>query len=328
MSATVNNDGQHLKSKITLADKTQNLRTPDRRKPSTKTRNHPSGRSGNRAARVGRVSATSSQKSSEGVFVQSQNITPQRLVLDITDGTVLIGSDLHAWPSERLSTAFRAFVHFAKVMEPAAISLNGDLIDGASISRWPRIMWQAQPTVKQELEAAQEHLHQLTLAAPRHCELFAAIGNHDARFDAKLAASCPEFENVRGFRLCDHFSDRWQWSWSVWINDSVVVKHRFKGGVHATHNNTVNSGRTTVTGHLHSLKVTPFSDYSGMRWGVDTGTLSDPNGAHAAYAEGNPLNHRSGFIVLTFNGGRLMWPEIVSVIDDNHVDFRGEIIEV
>jgi hypothetical protein len=254
--------------------------------------------------------------------------TSQRLDFELTDGTVLIGSDLHAWPAERLSTTFRAFVHFAKVLEPAAIILNGDLIDGVSISRWPRIMWQAQPTVKQELEAAQECLHQLTLAAPKHCSLFVTIGNHDARFDAKLAASCPEFENVRGFNLRDDFSDRWQWGWSVWINDSVVIKHRYKGGIHATHNNVLNSGKTIVTGHLHSLKVTPFSDYSGMRWGVDTGTLSDPNGAHAAYAEGNPLNHRSGFIVLTFTDGRLMWPEIVSVIGDNHVDFRGEIIEV
>jgi hypothetical protein len=200
--------------------------------------------------------------------------TPQRFNFELIDGTVLIGSDLHAWPGERLSTAFRAFVHFAKVMEPAAIILNGDLIDGASISRWPRIMWQAQPTVKQELEAAQECLHELTLAASKHCDLFLTIGNHDARFDAKLTASCPEFENVRGFRLCDHFSDRWQWSWSVWINDSVVVKHRYKGGIHATHNNVLNSGKTIVTGHLHSLKVTPFSDFSGLRWGVDTGTLS------------------------------------------------------
>jgi hypothetical protein len=238
-------------------------------------------RSTRRSARAGKVSGTDTQKPlklvSKNFLGEKIQQTPQRLDFEIPDtGVVLVGSDLHAWPAERLSSAFRAFVKFAKVMEPASIILNGDLIDGASIGRWPRIMWQAQPSVKQELEAAQECLHLLTLAAPRHCDLFVTIGNHDARFDAKLAASCPEFENVRGFRLCDHFSDRWQWSWSVWINDSVVVKHRYKGEIHAAHNNVLNSGKTIVTGHLHSLKVTPFSDYSGMRWGIDTGTLSDP----------------------------------------------------
>ena len=63
------------------------------------------------------------------------------------------------------------------------------------------------------------------------------------------------------------------------VNGNVVIKHRMKGGIHAAHKNTLHAGTTMVTGHLHSLKVTPFSDYNGTRWGVDTGT---PKAAIAA----------------------------------------------
>ena len=109
-----------------------------------------------------------------------------------------------------------------------------------------------------------------------------------------------------------------------------MIKHRGpKGGVHATHNNTIAAGKTMVTNHLHSLKVTPYDDYNGTRFGVDTGTLADPNGPQFLdYSEDNPKNHRSGFAVLTFRRGVLMWPEIVAVVDKDHVQFRGELIKV
>jgi hypothetical protein len=113
------------------------------------------------------------------------------------------------------------------------------------------------------------------------------------------------------------------------VNDNVVIKHRIRGGLHAAHNNTLNAGTTTVTGHLHSLKVTPFSDYGGTRWGVDTGTMADPYGPQTAdYTELGPVNWRSGFIVLTFSGGELLWPEIVHVREEGKVEFRGKVIEV
>jgi hypothetical protein len=115
---------------------------------------------------------------------------------------------------------------------------------------------------------------------------------------------------------------------STWVTDDVVVKHRFKGGVHATHNNTVGAGKTIVTGHLHSLKVTPYADYNGNRFGVDTGTLAEINGPQFDYSEENPQNHRSGFAVLTLADGQLLWPELVHKWSEGKVEFRGEIIDV
>jgi hypothetical protein len=93
-------------------------------------------------------------------------------------------------------------------------------------------------------------------------------------------------------------------------------------------NNTVNAGVSVVTGHLHSLKVTPFADYNGNRFGVDTGTLAETDGPQFTYAEINPSNHRSGFAVLNFFNGRLLWPELVHKFDEDMVEFRGEVIDV
>lgn len=150
----------------------------------------------------------------------------------------------------------------------------------------------------------------------------------NSRYETRLATVAPEYARVNGVHLRDSFPD-WQPCWLVVINDSVVIKHRFRGGIHATHNNVLWSGKSIFTGHLHSLKVTPLSDYNGTRWGGDCGTLADPYGPQFAdYTELNPVNWRSGFIVLTFVNGRLMWPEIVHVISDGQVEFRGEIIDV
>lgn len=109
----------------------------------------------------------------------------------------------------------------------------------------------------------------------------------------------------------------------------MVVKHRFKGGIHAPHNNTMWAGKTVVTGHLHSAKVIPFDDYNGTRYGVDSGCIADTDAkAFLNYTEDNPRSWRSAFVLLTFKGGRLMYPELVLKWDSGSVQFRGNIIGV
>jgi hypothetical protein len=84
-----------------------------------------------------------------------------------------------------------------------------------------------------------------------------------------------------------------------------------------------------VTGHLHSAKVTPCTDYNGTRYGVDTGCLADTyHPAFQGYCEDSPRDWRASFCVLTFVDGQLLMPELVLVWDQTHVQFRGEIIEV
>jgi hypothetical protein len=251
---------------------------------------------------------------------------PARLTEALKDGIVLVGSDAHYWPNI-VTTAHRAFVHFCKKLNPKIVVMNGDEFDGASVSRHPPIGWEDVPSVQMELETVAERLDEV-LQASKNARHIWTLGNHDARFETRLATQASEYAKVHGFHLKDHIPG-WSPCWAVWINDDVVIKHRWKGGIHATHNNTVGSGKTMVTGHLHSPKVTPWTDYNGTRWGVDCGTLAEPDGPQFMdYTEDNPKNWRSGFAVLTFKNGELLDPELVRVRDENSVVFRGEIIKV
>lgn len=251
---------------------------------------------------------------------------PARYEMQVEDGIVIVGSDAHYWPGV-VSTAHRAFVEFCKEYKPKVIVMNGDILDGARVSRHPPIGWENTPTLAEEVDAAKDRLDEI-YRAHKGAKRIWPLGNHDGRFETRLASVAPEYAKIHGVHLRDHFP-AWQPCWSTWINDSVVIKHRYKGGIHATHNNTLNAGKTTVTGHLHSLKVTPFTDYNGTRFGVDTGTLADPDGPQFLdYTEDNAKNWRSGFVVLTFRKGRLMWPEVVNVLEPGAVEFRGEVISV
>lgn len=254
---------------------------------------------------------------------------PGRLQFDIADGIVLAASDPHYWPG-KASTAHRAFVRFCKELKPKIVIMNGDVLDGAGISRHAPIGWEHRPSLIQEIESCQERLGEIVEACSGRKTLFVwPLGNHDARFETRLATVAPEYAKIKGVHLSDHFGAEWQPCWSAFINDNVVVKHRFKSGIHAPHNNTMWAGRTMVTGHLHSLKVQALSDYNGTRWGVDTGTMADPYGEQFAdYTEDSPRSWRSGFAVLTFYHGELLWPEVVHAVRPGIVDFRGQLLEV
>ncbi len=247
-----------------------------------------------------------------------------RALVDISDGYVVVASDCHYMPEE-VSPAHKALIKVIKAVKPKMVIMNGDVFDGASISRHPVSGWGSTPSVKQELEACQERLGEVEKAA-KGATLHWTWGNHDMRFNARLAAQVGDtWKGVEGMDLRDHFP-RWKFSTSVMVNDKVMIKHRYHNGIHAVYNNTLKSGVSIVTGHLHSLKVTPWTDYTGTRYGVDTGTLAFIDGSQFDYAEDSPKNWRSGFAVLHFIDSKLMPPELVQVIGDQFY-FRGELID-
>ena len=253
-----------------------------------------------------------------------------RKELGIENGVVLVFSDAHFWPGIH-TTAYKGLLWAIKEFQPKAVIANGDVFDGASISRYPRHGFDSTPSVIQELKACEIALGEIEDTARKarsNVKLVWTLGNHDARFENRLAANAPQYEFVKGFTLKDHFP-AWHPCWSCWPTENVAIKHRWKGGVHATHNNTVNAGVSIVTGHLHSLKVTPFSDYNGNRFGVDTGTLAEPGGPQFInYLEDSPTNWRSGFAVLTFHDGKLLWPELVHKWEEGKIEFRGKVYDV
>ena len=244
-----------------------------------------------------------------------------RMDVDMQEGTIFVASDAHYWPGEA-SIAHKAFVKLIKKHKPDIIVMNGDAFDGATISRFGKIGFSTHeiPTVKQELEAVSDRLGEIEKVAG-NAKLVFTMGNHDMRFESRLANTVPEFEGVRGFSLKEHFP-RWLFCMSMFVNKNLMIKHRYRSSIHATYLNTLHAGVSVCTGHLHRLQATVYSDYNGSRWGIDTGTLSDTEGDHMSYGEDNPKNHCFGFAVLTMVNGRLIQPEICAVLD-GVAYFRG-----
>jgi hypothetical protein len=251
-----------------------------------------------------------------------------RRELEITDGVIFVGGDAHYWPGD-VSTAHRAFVRFiGREKNLIAVIMNGDAYDFPNLSRFDAD-WFKTPAVRDELEVVEDRLGEIVKASGKAKRYFSR-GNHDIRFDRYLAKNAPEIRGISGMCIEDR-NPLWEPCWSLFINNNpggLVIKHRIKGGIHAAHNNTVTSGRSTCTNHLHSLKCTPWTDYNGTRWGVDAGCLCDPWGPQFSYLEDNPRNWRSGFAVFTFRNKVLMPPELVTVLEPGLVHFRGQTIEV
>jgi len=251
-----------------------------------------------------------------------------RINYNIENGSIIVFSDAHYWPDQR-TTMHRALVSMIRKLKPKLIVNNGDAFDGGTISRWPRIGWDKKPSVIEELNAVKAALDEIESAAKeaKCSDLIWNLGNHDARYETKLAASAPEYEGVHGFHLKDHFPT-WLPAWVTWVNDQVCITHYYHTGIHATHNNIVKGQCHYVTGHTHSLQIRPWTNAKAETlYGVDTGCLADALGSHNVdYQQGRHGNHRSGFAVLTFRNGQLLMPEICQKFDEDSFEFRGHIL--
>lgn len=242
---------------------------------------------------------------------------PSRVDACLDRSVVLVCSDAHFWPGEP-TPMWRAFVAVAHAIKPDAIILNGDMIDGARVSRHGRSPGYS-PTLAGEVEATRANLGMLPAAPLRYW----TVGNHDMRVDNFLANHAAELSDYAG-SLRDRFPD-WPMVWSVVINEAVEVRHRFRGGIHARWNNAMHSGVTMVTGHTHQLGVTPFEDRRGTRYGIECGMIADPMGAQFQYGEGQPSRWRPGFVALTFDGGVMRPPELCEWTPAGAI-FRGQVV--
>lgn len=254
-----------------------------------------------------------------------------RLDFTVKDGYAFFFGDAHYWPGEP-SLAHEALLLLLKQLQPKLVCANGDLFDGAGISRHDPLGWHKTPKVIDELNIVRQRMDELERAAPK-AERYFSPGNHDTRFDRRLATEIGEFTGVPGMRLEDHLK-QWKWAYVGVINANspvpVLVMHNFKGGVHAAWNNAIHAGATIVTGHLHSQDRKAHTSYFKTAYGLDHGMLADPDHAAFSYTMGRPKNWRSGFAVLRFDKeGRHFPPEFCEVQfykGMKRAIFRSEII--
>lgn len=238
--------------------------------------------------------------------------------------------DAHYHPGEP-PLAHQALLKLAPKLKPRFIAANGDIIDGAAISRHDPLGWVKTPRISDELDIARTRLDEIKRAAP-DASLFYSPGNHCSRLDRWLATNAAELEGMPGLRLQDHI--KWPMAYVGVINRDtecpVLVMHNFRGGVHATWNNTIHAGCTIITGHLHSQDRKAHTSYFKTTYGVDHGMLADPDHEAFAYTMGRPKNWRSGFCVMTFDeDGRHLPPEFLEIQRYSGYDravFRGETI--
>jgi hypothetical protein len=114
-----------------------------------------------------------------------------------------------------------------------------------------------------------------------------------------------------------------------------VVKHRWHGGINAARSNVTKAGTHTVTGHTHLLQIVAHTDWSGTKYGVDTGCVADVNSRFfAAYTEKGCTGWRSGAAVLQWADGEMLPPELIQVVKESAVPgegrvfFRGALVAV
>lgn len=253
----------------------------------------------------------------------TSSATSQLSVTDNGNFTMVVFSDSHVIPNAP-SLASKALVELIKQLQPKYVTCLGDTFDFATISKHSRSGWEKRFTVREELQAGCELLKNIGDAAPSAIKLM-TFSNHDSRFNDALSAKIPEFEGVNGFNIKDHIKSDWKFGISIMLNKNTILKHQWHGGIHAAWNNVLKSGINIITGHTHKQGAKPYSDYTGTRYGVEVGTLSEINNRMYNYTEHSPLDWISGAAILTFKNGKLITPEFMSVVD-GVAYFRGQPI--
>ena len=248
-----------------------------------------------------------------------------RRLAEIENGTVIVFNDGHIWPGI-YTLAMKKLVLLCRELKPKMVVCNGDIFDGAKISRHPPNGWEdraaRRPEPYEEIQAVAAFMNEIRGAAPKARHVW-NLGNHDIRPAVYLATHAPLIEKVKGTALDDHVTG-WDVGWSLMINSHTMIKHRWHGGVNALYQNVMKSGVSMITGHCHQGNVRRFTDYKGPRFACDPGTLMDigPESPQVDYTEDSPVDWGQGFAVATFRKGMLLRPDLCEILN-GEAYFRG-----
>lgn len=250
----------------------------------------------------------------------------QQLEIKLTqpDCKILVGGDAHYWPTKgKGSPGHRMFCRMIETDNYDLIVVNGDAFDADGISTHPAKSWAPKPELAAQLKETKKRMAEIRDKANAISfgingpTLVYLLGNHEARFDKFLANKAGKFKGIEGFSLEEHFPD-WNVGERLTITgkEKLVIKHQYKGGINPLKSNLQGAGCHIVTGHLHSQGVYAHTDYSGTKYAVDHGMLADPKGPQFSYGDSNPVNWRVGCVHLEFKGGKLMPPNLATVVEN------------
>ncbi len=240
-------------------------------------------------------------------------------ISDTIPYTMLVFSDAHFEGHETASyqVMLKVLQDLVKTRQLKCVIANGDIMDLSILSTFAKYTLEITPrerTVQQEILDSQGQLNKIQKiinSAKYPIKQVATFGNHETRLSKFVSNWGRQFEDFEGFKMQNIFPD-WDWAMSHLIDDTVMIKHRMRGGIHTAYQNSMRAGLNIVTGHTHQLNQRTFNTYSTTTMAVQTGHLSED---YHPYLEDNVANDwNNGFAVITVDPvEKTIHPELVQV---------------
>jgi UDP-2,3-diacylglucosamine pyrophosphatase LpxH len=229
--------------------------------------------------------------------------------LKLEDGIVIIGSDVHI-PFQDMN-AVEAFIEYCAEIQPAAIILNGDVLDFYKLSRFVKGEGR---NPYEEITACQEFLGALRLHCPIS-KVYYVIGNHETRLTTYVLNNAPHLaslvEDVFSIIKTEELGVKG--CAEVIINDNFVCTHGkllgSKAGLSAI-KEIEKHYMSGASGHTHRLaKFITRKARRKFVW-LETGCLCDLNPEYV-----QDPDWQQGFAVIQFEKGKLKRAEVVEIED-------------
>jgi hypothetical protein len=198
----------------------------------------------------------------------------------------LIGCDLHA-PLHH-DGAWELFLAVAEYLKPEGITLNGDTLDLAQLSKFvktPEVAWRQ---VKADMIWAQENVfNRINAVAPDAIKTW-VMGNHEIeRYESYLWSRCQEIADLDELRM-EHLLKLEQNGWRYepdgydLIPEVLMVDHgdrhsnqRGGGSAMSARAEMMDTSMSGVSGHTHHLGKFWRLDRAGYRVWLEGGCLCD-----------------------------------------------------
>ena len=147
-----------------------------------------------------------------------------------------------------------------KTRQLKCVVANGDIMDLSILSSFAKFHTEIRPqerTVQKEIYDSQAQINKLQKIIDKSkypIKQLATFGNHETRLSKVAMSWGRAFEDLEAFKIQTLFPD-WDWAMSHLVDDTVIIKHRMRGGVHTAYQNAMRSGIHIVTGHTHQLNL-------------------------------------------------------------------------